>query len=398
MASAQPKIPGDIREVVEKLAAAGHRAFVVGGSVRDALLGRKAPEDFDLATSARPEQVQAIFPKVIPTGIDHGTVTVLHKGHHVEVTTFRSESDYADGRRPKKVEFHTDIEADLARRDFTINAMAFDPSTGELVDPFGGQADLEARLVRCVRDANERFSEDGLRALRAVRFATVLDFQLEPATFAAIAPTVPVFQKVAAERVREEFQKILLSPHAERGLVLLKDSGLAAAFLPEVSGKTFAAVGRCPSSLDVRLAALLDESPEPGRVVERLKFPSKTIATAAHLARHRDVPGASASDADVRRWLSRVGLETYEAALAAALALGRDDGAAGARIRAIAATRPPLGPKDLALDGREIMQALGVGPSPAVGQATRALVQAVLEDPSKNTPEQLRALLSSKAP
>ena len=395
MANLTDRIPKEVLEAVAKLNAAGHDSYLVGGCVRDLLRG-KEPKDWDVATAARPEQVQAVFvkpAKVIPTGIEHGTVTVVWKGRHLEVTTFRSESDYADGRRPTKVAFESKVEADLGRRDFTINAMAYAPDTGTLVDPWTGQADLEAKVIRCVRSALERFGEDGLRALRAVRFATVLEFEIDQQTFDAIAPTLPIFKKVAAERMREEFQKILMHPAAPRGLKLLSDSGLAAAFLPEANAELYQAVGRAPPNLEVRLAVLLAFAAKPGEAVTRLKFPTRTIAAVEHLWAHQRLPGEQSSDADLRRWLAKVGLDAYGDALEVVRALGRET-PVGDRIRAIAATRPPLTTKELALDGRAIMAALGVGPSPAVGVATRKLLDAVLDNPAANTPEQLKELLS----
>ncbi|EAU62731.1 CCA tRNA nucleotidyltransferase, partial [Stigmatella aurantiaca] len=171
-------IPRPILDVLHRLRELGFAAFLVGGCVRDILRG-VAPKDFDVASSALPQEVQGAFKKVIPTGIQHGTVTVVIGGNHVEVTTFRSEGDYLDGRRPSSVTFERDITQDLSRRDFTINAMAYDPVGQVLVDPFGGMEDLQAHLIRCVRSPLERFSEDGLRPMRAVRFAAVLGFTLE---------------------------------------------------------------------------------------------------------------------------------------------------------------------------------------------------------------------------
>ena len=168
-------IPEPVTRVLARLAELGYSAYLVGGGVRDLLRG-VAPKDFDVATSARPEQVQAAFKKVIPTGIQHGTVTVVVSGVPIEVTTYRTEGAYLDGRRPAEVSFHTDIVEDLSRRDFTINAMAFDPVKAELIDPFGGQRDLAAGVVRCVGEALARFTEDGLRPLRAVRLCAVLGF------------------------------------------------------------------------------------------------------------------------------------------------------------------------------------------------------------------------------
>src|SRR5262245_3096140 len=163
-------IPREVLHVVERLSLRGFRAFLVGGCVRDLLLG-KTPKDWDVATSAKPEQVQTSFSRVIPTGIQHGTVTVMSQGHPVEVTTFRIEGAYVDGRRPESVEFRTVVTEDLSRRDFTINAIAFDPTKSELVDPFLGQEDLTQGIIRCVGDPLARFSEDGLRPLRAIRFS-----------------------------------------------------------------------------------------------------------------------------------------------------------------------------------------------------------------------------------
>jgi len=381
-------IPSPVLEVLSTLTAAGHRAFLVGGCVRDALRG-VTPKDFDLATSALPQQVQQVFKKVIPTGIEHGTVTVLLKGEHVEVTTFRVEAEYLDGRRPLKVEFHQDIAADLSRRDFTINAMAYDPIRKELVDPFGGQADLEARLIRCVRSAIERFSEDGLRAMRAVRFATVLDFALEPETEAAIAPTVPIFRKVAFERINQELVKLLLAPKVTQGLRLLERTTLLQEFLPQALGADFEAVGRAAPQLELRLAVLLASATGVKEALQRLKCSTHEAEVVDHLVRNRALPAPDATDAQLRRWLAKVGPQHAPAILALNQALGTLVN--GERITALLATNPPLTAKALALDGSAIMRVLQVGPSRVVGDATRHLLELVLDDPSLNTVEQLTA-------
>ena len=385
-------IPAPVLEVLAGLTAAGHRAFLVGGCVRDALRGT-VPKDFDIATNALPAQVQAAFKKVIPTGIEHGTVTVVLKGEHVEVTTFRVEAEYLDGRRPSKVEFHADIEADLSRRDFTINAMAYDPLRKELVDPFGGQADLEHGLIRCVRSAVERFNEDGLRAMRAVRFATVLDFTLEPETEAAIAPTVPIFRKVAQERINQEFAKLLLAPKVAWGLQLLQRTTLLEQFLPEALGGDFDAVARVRPVLEQRLAVLLTHVMIGVRAaLVRLKCSNQEAEMTDHLVRHRAVP--SGDDAAIRRWLAVLGPEHSEAALAINGALGIP--ADAERVRAIVASKPPLTAKALALDGKAVMAALGVGPSRVVGEATRYLLELVLDDPSLNSAEALTAAVLAR--
>ncbi|WP_225999105.1 CCA tRNA nucleotidyltransferase [Paenibacillus sp. BJ-4] len=214
------------REVIHTLTAAGHEAYWVGGCVRDELLGR-AIHDMDLTTSAEPEQVIALFPHVIPTGIQHGTVTVMQGGHAFEVTTFRTESGYADHRRPTEVAFVKDIREDLMRRDFTMNAIAMD-EYGARVDPFEGETDLRSALVRCVGRAEERFEEDGLRMLRCIRFASVFRFRVAFNTWKGMIRRREGLRFIAMERVRVELEKMLSGPDPLRGLEMLSRSGLLA--------------------------------------------------------------------------------------------------------------------------------------------------------------------------
>ncbi|MGC4113541.1 MAG: hypothetical protein QM765_02520 [Myxococcales bacterium] len=216
-ALAQAKFPGEILEVLRKLKTSGFKAYFVGGLVRDRLSGKLMGGDFDVATNARAEQVQKLFRRVIPTGLQHGTVTVLTKNAKAEVTTFRGEGAYADGRRPDSVVFLDDVKEDLARRDFTMNAMAFDPIDQEFVDPFGGAKDLEARLIRCVGKARDRFSEDGLRPLRAVRFASVLGFDIEPETLAAIPATLATFNKSPSSACARRSRRCSWGPSPRAG-------------------------------------------------------------------------------------------------------------------------------------------------------------------------------------
>lgn len=386
-------VPPPVLEVLRGLLDAGHHAFLVGGCVRDLLRGEK-PKDFDLATSARPEQVQQAFKRVIPTGIEHGTVTVVVRGVHVEVTTFRAEADYLDGRRPSKVEFHTDIEADLSRRDFTINAMAFDPIAKKLVDPFDGQGDLVARRIRCVRSATERFLEDGLRPMRAVRFATVLGFSIDPDTEAAIPQTLHVFRKVATERINQEFTKLLLAPLAPIGFELTRRTGLLAEFLPEAREADATVLGRAPNELTVRLAALLHTCATAKDVVLRLKYPVKVATETHHLVTHQHLPTPDASDASLRRWVAAVTPDFVPRLVDLSQALGREV-AVAPRLRAIVAANPPLNAKALALNGKDLMNALECGPSPIIGRATAHLLDLVLEDPSRNTRDTLLEALKS---
>src|SRR6185503_7406165 len=186
-------VPRDVLDICGRLRTHGKRAWVVGGCVRDLVLGRDVA-DWDVCTDALPDQMMKIFPRAVPTGIAHGTITVVHDGKHYEVTTLRGEAAYSDGRRPDAVHFVDDIVRDLARRDFTVNAIALDPMSGEIIDPFDGQRDLAARTLRAVGDPRERFSEDGLRVLRAARFVATLDLDLDSATRAAIEPTLDTFR------------------------------------------------------------------------------------------------------------------------------------------------------------------------------------------------------------
>jgi tRNA nucleotidyltransferase/poly(A) polymerase len=229
-----------LREMAAIFAGQGKQVFLVGGAVRDLILGREA-KDWDLATDARPEEVISLFrggPRkwpVIPTGIKHGTVTVRYRGRSMEVTTFRTESEYSDGRRPDAVRFAATIEEDLSRRDFTMNAAALSLPGGELRDPFDGAGDIKRRIIRCVGNPGERFSEDGLRPLRALRFAAQLGFELEAATLEAVPPALEVSARVAPERVRDEFDKIIASPKPSAALVLMEKTGLLKLFFPELA-------------------------------------------------------------------------------------------------------------------------------------------------------------------
>ncbi len=407
-ALAKATFPGEILDVLRTLKSAGFKAYLVGGLVRDRLRG-KPGYDYDVATNARAEQVQRLFRRVIPTGIQHGTVTVLTKNDKVEVTTFRGEGAYADGRRPDSVVFLDDVKDDLSRRDFTINAMAFDPIDQEFVDPFGGARDLEARLVRCVGRARDRFGEDGLRPLRAVRFASVLGFDIDAETCAAIPATLSTFGKIALERVREELSKMLVGPQPSRGVRLLRETGLLAAVLPEAAEgdfeRTLARADACPPRLEVRHAALLfAQSPErAGEAMERLRHPRAAVERTATLVRHGSFALCSyPDDASLRRALCAVGRLFVEdvLALGAAEAAASKDAALVAaceatarRTRSVLEARPPLTIGELALDGKAVMAILGAGQGPRVGEALRFLLSEVLEDPSANVPATLEGRL-----
>jgi putative nucleotidyltransferase with HDIG domain len=221
------------KEIVSRLQKAGFTAFWVGGCVRDFLLGRE-PQDIDIATDAKPEQVEKLFKRTFAIGKKFGVIIVVEGGHQFQVATFRSEENYQDGRRPEKVVF-SDAKADALRRDFTINALFYDPITETTHDWVGGEKDLRARIIRTIGKPEERFGEDHLRLLRAIRFAAQLNFEIEPATFAAVKALAPKIKLISAERIRDELLKLFRPPHAARGLDLLRDSGLMEYVLPELA-------------------------------------------------------------------------------------------------------------------------------------------------------------------
>ena len=427
-------LPAPVLDVLRTLDAAGHRSWLVGGAVRDVLLGRtRAGRDYDVATPARPEQVMALFRKVIPTGIEHGTVTVLQRGTPVEVTTFRGEGAYVDGRRPSSVTFLDDVDQDLARRDFTVNALAYDPVRSAFRDPFGGRKDLRRGILRAVGDPVARFAEDGLRPLRAARFAAQLDFTLDPATAAAIPQALSVASRVSAERIGEELSRLVVAPHARQGLELLAGTGLLAIVLPELASvgpgereHAFDAAAAAGGELTLRLAALLHVlalAAAPGEAarrvstaLERLRLPGHVREGAAALVLHHggcllaqeDRAQLPAGESEERRWLSRVGRARAPAVLALReadaravrpLARSRRERAAlrafRARLARLEQGRPPLSVAELALDGHAVVEILKVSSGPAVGEALRHLLGRVLDDPRLNTRSSLTSELRS---
>ncbi len=430
--------PRELFDFARVLHEDGKACFLVGGAVRDYLLGR-AVTDFDAATDARPEEVVRNFRHVIPTGIKHGTVTVLFKGLEIEVTTFRTESDYSDGRHPDKVEYAASIEEDLSRRDFTINAMAFNLATKVVLDPHGGKDDLAARLVRAVGDPVERFHEDGLRPLRAIRFAAQLGFSIETSTLTAIKPSMDRFRLVSTERVRDELQKILLSPIPSRAFGLLEGTGLLAEILPELSAcrgvdqrgmhihdvldHLYASVDAAPPELVLRLAAILHDIGKPaakeeraggdptfyrheeisarmiGTMLKRLRFPNALIDEVAHLVGcHMFSYDESWTDAAVRRFIARVGMPSMDRLFALRLADGT--GITGipadprsleplrGRIEASLAAREAFGLSELAVKGGDLIP-LGIPPGPKMGALLKELLETVIDDPALNNRERL---------
>jgi len=378
--------PAAVLELCAALRADGHEALLVGGCVRDALLGRPV-RDWDIATSASVAGVLARFPRAVPIGASarHGTALIPTAAGPVDVTHFRGP----------------DLAADLARRDFCVNAMAWDPSLARLIDPHGGQRDLAARRLRAVGSAAERFSEDPVRALRAARFLAELGLVPDSEIEEAIAGAAPLLHGVAPERLRSELARTLVGPHAQRAFELLRRTGIEALLAPGVRDDAARVIAALPPALGLRLAGWL-RSAARGRVLARLRFGrivSKRIDRL--LALHPLDRGWDGSPAAARKIRQRAGDETTVTDL---LALREAEAAAGsdreamARIAALRAAladaSSPFGPGDLALSGDEVMAELRCGPGPRVGAALRHLVARAVADPSANTPERLRALLA----
>jgi len=397
-------IPENVVAICTRLREAGQRGWVVGGCVRDLLRGAPA-KDWDIATDAEPKQVKRLFRRVIPTGIKHGTVTVLLHDVPYEVTTLRGEGAYVDGRRPADIVFLADIEQDLARRDFTFNAIAIDPIDHALIDPFGGRADLESRTLRAVGVPLERFCEDGLRVLRATRFAATLGCDIEDATFRAMRDerALATLKKVSAERVHDEWLKTMRAQKPSIAFDLLRGAGVMVLHCPELHNLSDAQWQRSMATLDatprravLRIAALVHAvgSDAADGILRRLKFSNEDrTRVLALVENHPPDTNHSWTDAQVRRWLRRVTppLVADQCALAIAEATARqDDAAAGAltqlqgRAEHWLSQQTPLESRDLAIGGKELMSELGMAPSKRVGDMLSALLELVLDDPSLN--------------
>jgi tRNA nucleotidyltransferase (CCA-adding enzyme) len=372
-------VPANVREVCAVLTAAGHQAVTVGGAVRDAILGR-TPGDWDVATAAEPEAVMALFPRTIPTGLQHGTVTIVTgRGvhSHVEVTTFRGEGAYTDARRPDHVRFGVPLVEDLARRDFRVNAMAYDPQKDEVIDPYDGRRDLDERMLRAVGptgnvydDAVARFTEDGLRVMRAVRFAAALEFSLDPETERGIGPALPSLAKVSRERVAEELRKLLAARTPSLGLAIAQRSGIIQTIAPALhAGITDAAhwlsrVDAAPP--EVRLGAMFAELCPPvaarrldhklaksvDAVLKALKLSNDESQLAAALvAIHGCAHEPAWTAPEVRRLLSDVTRPRVPAAIAFVRAEGRADLAD----LMVSVQNDPIAVGELAIEGKDLM-------------------------------------------
>lgn len=392
-------------ELLDTLHRAGYAAYVVGGCVRDSLLGL-TPHDWDLCTSALPQQGMELFgeEKCIPTGLQHGTVTVKQGGGLYEITTFRTEGTYTDGRHPDEVHFVPDVREDLARRDFTINAMAYNEKEG-LVDPFGGQADLQSGILRAVGVPHQRFTEDALRILRLYRFAARFGFAIDPPTAQAAQELCAHLDCVSVERIEEELAKLLSAPAPAAYL----DEKILGVVLPELSPEALAAakpvVDACPAgeqALPVRLAALLLSLGEDGthRTLRRLRCSNACIEETAVLVREA-VPGVPVSlNIYTRKLLSKYNLCTVQRLAALGTALQPEHAADFAALSELAERLDADGMccrvSQLAVNGRDLMAA-GVPAGPGIRKVLEALLDGVIREEYPNERQALLAAVQQLA-
>lgn len=428
-------LPQKVIMIINNLQLHGYEAYAVGGCVRDSILAKR-PEDWDITTSARPEEIKKIFRRTVDTGIEHGTVTVLMGRDSFEVTTYRIDGAYEDSRHPKEVEFTDQLTEDLRRRDFTINAMAYNDDV-RLVDVFGGMKDLNHHLIRCVGDPKERFSEDALRILRAVRFSAQLDFPIEEETAEAVRELAPTLKNISAERIQAELVKLLVSPHPER----IQDAyelGLTKIILPEwdamvgvaqntphhkydVAQHTLHALKNVKRDKILRLTMLFHDMGKPSmkttdengrdhfkghaivseeiarKVMHRLKFDNDTIKKVCRLVCYHDYR-MEATPANVRRAMNRIGTELFPYYLAVRMADTKAQSAYQKRdkIENIVAIREIwqevllndecVTLRQLAVGGRELME-LGMHPGRELGSMLSELLEYVIDDPKRNDKE-----------
>lgn len=426
-------VPSGAARILERLMEAGHEAYVVGGCVRDALLGRE-PHDWDITTSAAPDQVKALFPRTIDTGLQHGTVTVLIGKEGFEVTTYRIDGAYLDGRHPSGVTFTSSLQEDLCRRDFTMNAMAYNDRDG-IVDLFGGVRDLELGLIRAVGDPMERFSEDALRILRAIRFAARFGYRIEDETRAACAALADRLSLVSAERIREELNGILVSPHPEL-IRLLYELGISRVFLPEfdtcmetpqvnphhnssVGDHTIRSICGVDPDLILRLTMLLHDFGKPAarttdsggidhfwghpeisvtiadKIMRRLRYDNRTRTRVLKLVELHDEQ-LHLTEAGIRRDMVRTGPDLFPLLLQVKTADIRAQSyymrgqkedilkRAWILYERVISQRDCLQISDLAVSGRELIEA-GVQPGRAMGDLLKAMLEEVLDNPRHNS-------------
>lgn len=436
------RLPEKVHKIIETLMAAGCEAYAVGGCIRDSVLGR-IPNDWDITTSAKPEKIKQLFSRTIDTGIKHGTVTVMMDREGFEVTTYRIDGEYEDGRHPKEVTFTADLEEDLKRRDFTINAMAYNEQTG-LVDLYGGLQDIDRGMIRCVGEARERFTEDALRMLRAVRFSAQLGYQIERDTKKAIQELSPSLRRISAERIQAELVKLVVSDHPDY-LRTAYETGITAQFFPEFDlcmetkqnnphhcyrvgehilhsmmqvepdkilrlGMLFHDIGK-PQTLTVDAEGITQNKrhAEVGeqmtmQILRRLKFDNDTIRKVTKIVRFHDQE-VGASPGAVRRAVNRTGEDIFRMLFSVKRAdiLAQSDYLRKEKLEKlsyiqvlyeeICQKHECMNLKDLAVTGTDLI-ALGIPPGKEIGRILNQLLEIVLEDPERNTKEELLRTLT----
>lgn len=425
------EMPFQIKELLERIERAGYKAYLVGGCVRDSQMGLQ-PHDFDIAASSVPSETARIFAdcRVIETGIKHGTVTVLYKGLSIEITTFRIDGEYADGRHPDYVSFSANVEDDLSRRDFTINGMAYGLKNG-LIDPFGGRADIGAKLIRCIGDPDKRFSEDALRILRALRFSARLGFSIDEATKAAMLARKTALKKISAERIFSELQQILCGRYIKR--VMLEFHEIFSVILPPLAIQvgydqnskyhnstlyehTVRAIEAAPEDPLMRLVMLFHDMGKPqcrtigedgvshyyshadastkiaDELLRRFKCDNSRRITVCEVVKYHDIP-IDTSRKYIKKMISRIGYDIFRYVMLAHMA---DDSAKAdfvlprveieqeilAIAEEIAAERPCLTVKDLAVGGKDL--STFIPPSPRMGEILKQLLAEVVEETLPN--------------
>ena len=443
------QIPADVVSLCQRFDDHGYRSWIVGGCVRDLLRGEDV-NDWDVATDARPDQVGKVFQRVVPTGIDHGTVTVLLNDASYEVTTLRGERGFSDGRRPDEVFFVTDIDLDLSRRDFTVNAIAYDPITDRMADPFSGRADMARHVLRAVGDPRARFTEDGLRILRGARFVATLGFELEAETQAAFAGALDVFAKVSHERVRDEWMKTMKASRPSRAFEVMRTTGILGVTFPEIVeqagceqnsyhaydvwGHTMAVLDASEGDDVEKIAALLHDIGKPrtrarsektgdwtfyhhenvgadmaDRWLRDYRFSNSERDKIVRLVRHHLICYEPRwSDAAVRRFMKRVGSDCIEPLLRLGEADAKGKGLpVDDHLQLLVELRDRIDNEEakggvpttqgLAISGKEVLQMMQHGPGPAVGALLNELLDRVLEDPALNTSDKLMDLAKELA-
>ena len=435
-------IPSTVLSIANTLTNQGYNAYLVGGAVRDMLMGIK-PNEYDITTNARPKDVQRIFKHTIPIGIKHGTILVIVNDMPVEITTFRSDGDYTDGRHPDNVIYADTIEEDLPRRDLTINAMAYDMSSNTLIDMFDGIEDIKNKKIRAVGNPYERFKEDGLRLMRAIRFATKLDFEIEASTLKAIFETKDMLKLIAYERIREEFNKILLSENVYNGFELMREAGILDIILPELmlgygvdqnkfhkydvyyhilnTVKNVEKLENDDMTLIVKLAGLFHDIAKPivqknidkqeaavyynhevvgssvaKKVMRRFKYANSQIDMVSLLVRqHMFYYQDEWTDGAVRRFMCSIGLENIKPLLklreADRIGSGkRKDKESAAipkllkRIDKIIEAENAITVKALNINGDDLIKEFAIKPSPLIGRILHHLLDIILEEPHLN--------------